>query len=101
MKVKILSILFAHLIVLMGLSISAQTTDDFSDGDFTENPTWTGTDTIFIVNANKQLQLNASAGGYATLTVENALMPCLSETGLKNEDLEWRFWIKEAFAPSS
>lgn len=59
MKVKILSILFAHLIVLTGLSISAQINDDFSDGDFTENPAWTGTDTIFIVNANKQLQLNA------------------------------------------
>lgn len=101
MKVKILSILFAHLIVLTSLSISAQITDDFSDGDFTENPAWTGTDTIFIVNASKQLQLNASAGGYASLSIENAMTPCRSETGLKNEDLEWRFWIKEAFAPSS
>lgn len=100
MKAKILTILLAHLIVLIGLPISAQITDDFSDGDFTENPAWTGTDTAFIINNFLQLQLTASVGGHAELILKNVINECLSTMGPDN-DFEWRFWIKEAFAPST
>lgn len=89
----------ALLLILIGQHISAQIVDDFSDGDFAENPAWTGTDTIFVVNDKKQLQLNASNGGNATLFLENPFASCLP-TG-DNSDIEWRFWVKEAFAPST
>jgi len=65
--------------------------EDFSDGDFTENPTWLGTDSCFKVNANGQLQLNASGAGTAFLAVP--FPECV--------DMEWRFWIRENFSPSA
>ena len=49
---KILLLLF-----LLPISLFAQVTDDFSDGDFTQNPTWSGTTEQYMVNNSKQLQL--------------------------------------------
>lgn len=68
----------------------AQVSDDFADGDFTDNPTWTGTDSIYIINNNLQLQLNATVGGTAYLSL------LIQEF----QEMEWRFWIREAFSPS-
>lgn len=84
----------AYLILIMPLSGLAQVYDDFSDGDFTANPVWTGTESLFMVNANGQLQLNAESGGDACLFCENTNQ----NSGVT--DFEWRFWLREAFAPS-
>lgn len=84
----------AYLILIMPLSGLAQVYDDFSDGDFTANPVWTGTESLFMVNANGQLQLNAESGGDACLFCENTNQ----NSGIT--DFEWRFWLREAFAPS-
>jgi len=47
-------------IILLLLSISvfvkAQVFDDFSDGDFTQNPAWFGISDNFMINSNFQLQ---------------------------------------------
>jgi len=68
----------------------AQFTEDFSDGDFTNNPTWTGDDALFKVNTAFQLQLNASGDATATLAV-----PSVTST-----EMEWSCWVKLSFAPS-
>ena len=78
------------LLFLLPFALMAQVSDDFSDGDFTNNPTWSGTDTIFIVNNNLQLQLNATIGGTAYLSLPIQ----------EHESMEWHFWIREAFSPS-
>lgn len=79
------------LFLFLPLWAMAQVTDDFTDGDFTANPTWFGTDTCFIVNTNKQLQSTASSAGEAYLV-----------TGFNDEEeMEWRFWIRENFSPST
>ena len=78
------------LLFLLPLTIVAQVTDDFSDGDFTQNPTWTGTMDKFIVNNNLQLQLDAEEAGTAYLSLPVQ----------EYESMEWQFWIREAFSPS-
>ncbi len=88
-----LSIIMRRLLLLLlcfpFISFS-QVYDDFSDGDFTSNPEWTGTTQKMKINNDFQLQLNDSVAGTAYLTTANALAT----------DCEWRFWIKQSFSPS-
>ena len=80
------------LLLFLFLPIGAwsQVVDDFSDGDFITNPTWSGTDACFMVNNSFQLQSAADAAGEAWLSV------LIRE----EEEMEWRFWIRENFSPS-
>ena len=92
--VKMFKIL-AYLILMMPLTGRAQISEDFSDGDFTTNPAWMGTDSLFVVNGDGKLQLNADAAGEAWLFCEEEV-----SDGVENGEYEWRFWLREAFAPS-
>jgi len=85
MKKSIIAIL-----ILLPFWAIAQTIDDFSDGNFTDNPTWVGMTDDFIVNQQNQLQLNSSHSGESYLSVA-------TET---SDEREWRFWLKLNFAPS-
>lgn len=79
-------------ILFFTLHLKAQFSDDFSDGDFTTNPTWTGDDTIFAVNTSERLQLDASVAGEASLSAQHGLSQLT--------DREWRFTIQYDFSPS-
>ena len=82
---------FLSLLVL--LPLGAQVVDDFSDGDFTNNPVWIGTTEQFVVNASNRVQLNATVAGQSYLSTS------FSETSL--DDKEWVFFIKQAFSGSA
>ena len=69
----------------------AQVNDDFSDGDFINNPTWIGTTADFEVNTNKELQLSASAAGKSYLSTSSTFLV---------GNVEWQFRIKQTFSPS-
>lgn len=79
------------ILILMTTRIHGQIVDDFSDGDFTVNPSWHGTDSLFVVNDEYQLQTNGSVPGVAWLSVPYNLC----------DTLEWSFMIGEKFSPSS
>ncbi len=51
---------------------SAQISDDFSDGDFTKNPSWNGNTESFIVDNSKRLRLNAGSTTSAILYTDIA-----------------------------
>ena len=85
----------AYLLIIMPLSVLAQVSDDFSDGDFSSNPRWFGTESLFVVNGSNQLQLNANAAGNASLYCDYEV-----SSDVNDGEFEWRFWLKEAFAPS-
>ena len=76
-------------IVFPLLSI-AQLSEDFSDGDFTQNPEWTGNTDQFTVNIGRQLQLNSTGEA-----ISNLVTP-FNADGL----LEWRIWARLNFSPS-
>lgn len=84
--------IFLFLFIFLSSVASAQVTDNFSDGDFTTAPSWSGDAAEFIVNASQQLQLNNTVAGASYLS---AASPASS---LNN--IEWRFYIKQTFAPS-
>jgi hypothetical protein len=89
MKTLVLSIL-----LLLVIPVSAQwVSDNFSDGDFSHNPTWIGDTSLFVVNTQHQLQLNSQTAGLAHLCLPSPF-PTLGKQ-------EWRFFIQQKFAPSA
>lgn len=73
----------------------AQLTDDFSDGDFTNNPNWLGqTDRFQITNG--ELQLNDSAP-----SSNNQTYLALSAPTSNEDPTVWEFLVKLTFAPSA
>ncbi len=79
------------VLTLLVTQLNAQIFDNFDDGDFTNNPQWTGTPECFIVNTSNQLQLNDEGANQAFLITNSTRI----------HDTEWRFWIKFSFSPSS
>lgn len=88
MKHFLILFTFFHVFVL-----SCQITDDFSDLELNNNPTWTGFINNYTINSSFQLQSNNSIAASTFLTTPHLL------TDL--DEKEWSFWIKQAFSPSS
>ena len=87
MKQTLLLIYF----LIFSYSLLAQLSEDFSDGNFSDNPSWLGDDNNFIVNPDGGLQLNTSGADTSILytTVE---MP---------DSTLWEIDFKLDFAPSN
>ena len=85
-------VLFSISLILLNLSSFAQFTDNFTDGDFTNNPTWTGNTTDFQVNTNFELQLNAPA-----VTSSKYLVTPSQAIG----NAQYDFKVKLDFSPST
>ncbi|MEO1262434.1 MAG: lamin tail domain-containing protein [Bacteroidota bacterium] len=79
------------LLLLLPFFLQAQLSDDFSDGDFSNNPSWLGDATHFIVNSDQQLQLNAPAAGTSTL-----YLPALI-----TDSAVWEMYLQMDFSPSA
>lgn len=78
------------ILLLIPQMLSAQLNDDFSDGNFTGDPAWSGTDAQFMVNSGLQLQLGSTGESTSYLS-----------TQINSEALtEWRIWAKLSFSPS-
>lgn len=75
------------------INSDAQISDDFSDGDFANNPAWMGLDEWFTVDEGRQsLQLNAPAeAGSAWLFTASSSI----------ENAQWQFSFRMGFNPSS
>jgi hypothetical protein len=78
------------------LRVFSQTvTDNFSDGDFTANPAWSGNSDHFIINNSFQLQLNNNVAGTSYLSTNAPV------TSGSINNTEWQFWIRMNFSPSN
>lgn len=93
---KIIAILF-----LLPFITLAQVTEDFSDGDFTSNPVWTGDTADFKISTysnsswsqQPRLQLDGTVAGISHARLATPL------SSLNN--MEWNFWTRLAFGTSS
>jgi hypothetical protein len=84
-------------IILIGLAFltpiltRAQFTDNFNDGDFSNNPSWLGNTDRFTVNPSNELQLSDSEANdsylYSSVSVADSTL--------------WEFYFRLDFSPSS
>lgn len=84
-----------NILIILCLIFSSvgfsQFQDDFSDGDYTNNPAWSGLDANFIVD-NEQLRLLAPAvTDVSYLSTESQAI----------ENAVWEFYVELGFQPSS
>lgn len=84
---------FLCILLCLFAQLHAQIIDDFSDNDFTNNPTWSGTFSDFVITTTGQLQINNTLAASSYLTIINGLV------SLNNT--EWHFFIRQSFSPSS
>jgi hypothetical protein len=81
------------LLILFIKTANAQVIDDFSDGNFSLNPTWFGDDSLWQVNANFQLQSKGTSGTSKDI--------CLATNCSIEKNTEWQFHIRFNFSPST
>lgn len=65
--------------------------DDFSDGDFTNNPTWLGSSTEFVVTAGELQSDNLGVSGTSYLSTAAAIQ----------DTAHWEFYLRMDFDPST
>lgn len=83
---------FVTLFLSVQLTIFAQFTDDFSDGNFTANPAWNGQSVKFQIDAQNRLQLNdVTANNPAYLSTPSSAI----------DKASWEFYVRLDFAPSA
>jgi hypothetical protein len=83
------------LLFLMLLSVKltfGQVSDDFTDGNFSVNPSWTGQSSSFFINGSKQLQSSLSSVSQSV---------SLSTPNLLALNVKWEFLLQLNFDPSA
>lgn len=88
---------FRLMLLFLGITAQAvagytQLVDSFDDGDFDQNPSWSGDDTIFMVNSDLELQLND-----VDVSKSRAYLVVNAPTG---NMATWRFRVQLDFSPS-
>jgi hypothetical protein len=81
-------LIFIAIAIFLG-QLKAQIVDDFSDGDFTFNPAWSGNDALFLIDAG---QLRSSSPGASNYY--------LSSPSTLSANANWEFFINLKFGTS-
>lgn len=77
---------------MLSVNMIGQFTDNFGDGNFSSNPSWTGSDALFSINSSGQLQTISTVAGQAYLNTS------FSNVNLDNK--EWNLFVRQTFAGS-
>ncbi|OFY19083.1 MAG: hypothetical protein A2W98_08645 [Bacteroidetes bacterium GWF2_33_38] len=87
--------------LLLPIFSNAQIIDDFSDGDFINNPVWTGDVSEFEISSSTaipselrpSLRMKNTVGGISHIFTENIATSI--------DSFKWEFWLKIAFNPTT
>lgn len=79
-----------YLFLFVAFSLFSQVFDNFNDGDFSLNPTWTGNDALFVIE-NNELRSNSPGQNTYYLSTPSTLAT----------NVEWSFFVNLKFNPSS
>ncbi len=82
---------FSALLFLLPLFSVAQLNDNFSDGDFTNSPTWDGNTASFEIAGDSLHSIGPQVSSSIYLSTANSLI----------DSIEWNFLIRLNFNPSS
>ncbi|MEO8820404.1 MAG: lamin tail domain-containing protein [Ginsengibacter sp.] len=83
---------FLYFFLCLNVISKGQLYEDFSDGNFTVNPVWTGDTSSFFINNSFQIQSkNSVANSSFSIITENKL----------SHSVEWQYWMRLDFNPSS
>lgn len=93
MILRIISSIITGLIFLLPSLGFGQISEDFSDGNFTNNPKWIGDDSLFRVNPSFELQLNDT-----NAISNNSSYLSAASKSIKNAN--WEFKFNLGFQPS-
>ncbi len=77
-------------LTLIPLGVKGQFTENFSDGDFSSNPTWNGDESQFVIDGG-ELRLSSSGSDESYLATPNTLATCTT----------WEFNVRLGFNPTS
>ncbi|MDX2189643.1 MAG: lamin tail domain-containing protein [Bacteroidota bacterium] len=88
---RIILVLLSFLVITY--QSYSQLVENFSDGEFSSNPSWVGDSGDFTVNGVNQLQLNGTVAGTSYLVTASNL------ASLNNA--EWNINVRLAFSPST
>lgn len=83
-------ICFTLLLLINCFAITAQVADNFTDGNFTQNPTWMGDDSIFQITSG-QLRLKGTVAGDAHLSTYHN----------QTDSVTCQFFTRFALSPST
>lgn len=83
------SLSFSICLLFVNLSL-AQINEHFSDGNFTSNPTWNGSDSLMVINPAFQLQSNGTIA-------KDLFLSTNSNVGIG----EWQVWCRFNLSPST
>lgn len=89
LKCRFMKQIFTILSCLFFLQAFTQFTDDFSDGDFTSTPTWSGNDVLFTITAG-ELQSNSPVADTFYLSTPSTLA----------QNAQWEFFVNLKFSTS-
>ena len=91
----LIQLLITVLFLSVGSVSIAQLSDDFSDGDFSSNPTWTGDITKYVINGAGRLHSNGPSQSDTAYLVTNVGNLDFSNT------IVWEFFVQMDLNPSN
>ena len=87
-------------LMFLSAAAHAQMSDDFSDGNFTSNPVWSGDAANYIISSSTAIPSSMHPGLQSTNTVADTTYLSTPFNVTLADSMEWVFWAKMSFNPS-